>query len=134
MESVNEQSFMTLNIYLDTVSTSAGGVTRFLSSSQEVITKIQPELGQALMFRDDVWHDGEELSDGVKYLLRTDVMYARGEAFNFKRLCRGMSNEEKGKKALGIAEGLEDARSPGGRVQEGFWIVACVGWRLEQHL
>jgi len=54
MESAHEQTFMTLNIYLATVSTSAGGATRFLSSSQEVITKIQPELGQALMFRDDV--------------------------------------------------------------------------------
>jgi hypothetical protein len=107
MESVNEQSFMTLNIYLATIPCSAGGTTRFLSSTQEVITKIQPELGQALMFRDDVWHDGEELSEGVKYLLRTDTMYARDEAFEFERLCRGMRDEEKGKKALGIAEGLE---------------------------
>jgi hypothetical protein len=101
MESVDEQSFMMLNIYLATVPSSAGGTTRFLSASQEVITKIQPELGQALMFRDDVWHDGEELSEGVKYLLRTDVMYVRDEDFDFERLCKGMGDEEKGRKALG---------------------------------
>jgi hypothetical protein len=45
MESVDEQSFRTLNIYLATVTTPAGGATRFLSSDQQVITKIQPELG-----------------------------------------------------------------------------------------
>jgi hypothetical protein len=118
MESVDEQSFMTLNIYLATVPSSGGVATRFLSSGQQVITKIQPELGQALMFRDDVWHDGEELSDGVKYLLRTDVMYVRDEAFDFERLCKGMGDEEKARKALRIAEGLEDV----GRGNE------AVGW------
>lgn len=55
---------------------------------------------------------------GVKYLLRTDVMYVRDEAFDFERLCRGMGDEGKGRKALGIAEGLEDA----GRGNE------AVGW------
>ena len=72
---------MTLNIYLATITTPARGSTCFLSSDQQVITKIQPELGQALIFRDDVWHDGEELREGVKHLLRTDVMYARDEAW-----------------------------------------------------
>ncbi len=115
---MGEQSFMTLNIYLTTIPSFAGGATRFLSSDQQVITKIQPELGQALIFRDDVWHDGEELSEGVKYLLRTDVMYVRDETFDFERLCKGMDDEQKGRKALGIAEGLEDA----GRGSE------AVGW------
>jgi len=35
-------------------------------------------------------------------------MYVRDGAFDFERLCRGMGDEEKGRKALGIAEGLED--------------------------
>jgi hypothetical protein len=97
---------MTLNLYLATVSFSTGAATRFLSSDQQVITKIQPGLGQALMFRDDVWHDGEEPSEDVEYLLRTDFTYARDEAFDFEWLCRGMSDEEKERKALGIAEGV----------------------------
>jgi hypothetical protein len=100
---------MTINVYLVNVPPSAGGATRFLSPSHEVIAKVQPQLGQAALFRDDIWHDGEELREEVKYLLRTDVMYVRDETFDFERLYGGMGNEERGKKALSIAEGLEDA-------------------------
>jgi hypothetical protein len=115
LESVNEQAFMSINIYLVTVSSAQGGATRFLSPSQEVLAKVQPVLGQAALFRDDVWHDGEELSEGVKYLLRTDVMYVRDEEFDFERLFDfeklygALGDEAKGRKALRIAEGLEDA-------------------------
>jgi len=56
-----------------------------------------------------VWHDGKELSEGVKYLLRTDVMYVRDRDFDFETLYRELGNKAKGSKALGVAEGLEDA-------------------------
>jgi hypothetical protein len=77
---------MTINVYLKTVPESNGGATRFLSPTQEVINKVQPLLGQAALFRDDVWHDGEELREGVKYLVRTDVMYVRDKDFDFETL------------------------------------------------
>ncbi|PMD40324.1 hypothetical protein L207DRAFT_511830, partial [Hyaloscypha variabilis F] len=115
LESVNDQAFMTINIYLASLPLSHGGATRFLAPSHEVIASIQPVLGQALLFRDDLWHDGEELSGGVKYLLRTDVMYSRDEEFDFERLGEfegvygALGDERKGRKALAIAEGLEDA-------------------------
>ncbi|KAL5324957.1 hypothetical protein ACEPPN_006078 [Leptodophora sp. 'Broadleaf-Isolate-01'] len=110
LESVNEQAFMTINIYLASVFSPNGGATRFLSPNHEVIASIQPVLGQALLFRDDVWHDGEELREGVKYLLRTDVMYWRDEEFDFEKLYEGDGGEERrGRRALAIAEGLEDA-------------------------
>jgi len=110
LESVNEQAFMTINIYLASVPSPNGGATRFLSPNHEVIASVQPVLGQALLFRDDVWHDGEDLREGVKYLLRTDVMYWRDEEFDFERLCEGEGGDERrGRRALAIAEGLEDA-------------------------
>jgi hypothetical protein len=115
---------MTLNIYLNTVALTHGGATRFLSlqssestvsseestpSKDQVIAKVQPALGLAALFRDDVWHDGEELLGGVKYLLRTDVMYARVKEFDFEGLYAALGCEVKARKALRIAEGLEDA-------------------------
>jgi hypothetical protein len=109
---VNEQAFMTINIYLSSIPSSSAGATRFLSPTHEVLAAVQPVLGQALLFRDDVWHDGEEVKEGVKYLLRTDVMYWRDEEFDFERLCEGdgeMGSERRGRRALAIAEGLEDA-------------------------
>lgn len=65
------------------------------------------------MFRDDIWHDGEELRAGRKYLLRTDVMFERIEEWSEERVWKGLSGEEKGRRALRIAEGLEDAGKGG---------------------
>jgi hypothetical protein len=42
---------------------------------------LQPETGACLVFRQPpgacLLHDGEEVRAGIKYLLRTDVMYRR---------------------------------------------------------
>jgi hypothetical protein len=114
-------------MYLNTVPSSAGGATRFLASPlgsydpsvpRVVLTKSQPVLGSAAIFREDLWHDGEELIEGKKWLLRTDVMYRREKDFDFEEFFekrglgeedRALGKEERGRKALGIAEGLEDA-------------------------
>lgn len=110
---------MTLNMYLNTVPVVHHGATRFLSSTLStpltVLAQSQPTLGSAALFRDDLWHDGEELLEGKKWLLRTDVMFQRERGFDWERFCKmkGWVGEghgkEKGRKALWIAEGLEDA-------------------------
>lgn len=119
---------MTLNMYLNTVPSSCGGATRFMSppgpeesgadwSKYTVQLAVQPVLGSALLFRDDVWHDGEEVTKGVKYLLRTDVMYWRQKPIGdglkgFEAFCEGKSwgDEERARKMLSFAEALEDAK------------------------
>jgi hypothetical protein len=37
--------------------------------------KIKPERGIALIFLHDLYHEGSQVTRGVKYVLRTDVMY-----------------------------------------------------------
>jgi hypothetical protein len=47
----------------------SGGETAF----QETV--IKPELGLALLFRHELFHEGRPVIAGVKYVLRSDVMF-----------------------------------------------------------
>ena len=107
---------MSVNIYLNTIPSSLGGSTRILSHSAnqgdywdgvselKAIAKIQPVQGSASVFRDTLWHDGEELLDGEKYLLRTDILFEREEPYDFDRI---LNQEEKKEKSMEIADRLE---------------------------
>jgi hypothetical protein len=125
---VDEQSFMTVNMYLNDVPSEHGGSTRILTAcdkctgtksaprEHEVLGKVPPVAGLAAVFRDSLFHDGEVLGGGVKCLLRTDVMFQRDEPFDLDRVCEGLSAEEKGKKALGLAVKLEDGNNFDGAI------------------
>jgi len=89
---------MSVNIYLNTVDECYRGATRILKHEDyhgdywdgfeelEAVAKIQPVIGSASVFRDTLWHDGEELLGGVKYLLRTDVVYEREVPLDLEEL------------------------------------------------
>lgn len=62
-----EASYYTFMIYLNDGYT--GGETTF----NDII--IQPKTGMALLFFHDLEHEGSAVTQGVKYVLRTDVMY-----------------------------------------------------------
>lgn len=63
-------SRLTLLVYLNDAF--AGGETDFRQF------KIRPETGAALLFIHDTWHEGAAVTDGVKYVLRSDVLYGPG--------------------------------------------------------
>jgi len=75
-----DMSMFTVNIYLNDVKD--GGATRFyFRRARKADQEIPPEAGLCLLFRQPpgqhYFHDGEQLASGLKYLLRTDVMYRR---------------------------------------------------------
>jgi hypothetical protein len=66
----HERSELTFMIYLDAQCT--GGHTTFPDFGVEVA----PAIGKALFFQHALLHEGATVTAGVKYVLRTDVMYA----------------------------------------------------------
>jgi len=113
LTSLDMQSFMSVNIYLNDVPEENKGATRILqyphpghkpshNATLTVLGKIQSVQGAASIFRDTLWHDGEELLTGEKFLLRTDVMYEREGEFDFERICKGLNGTGKANKALEI--------------------------------
>jgi hypothetical protein len=119
LASLNEQSFMPINIYLNSVPKEHCGATRFLSLEKQStgdekvceIGHVQPVQGLGVIFPHDLLHDGETLLGGEKYLLRTDLMFTRDVPFEMDVAFLGLSDTEKGRKALDIASRLEDANN-----------------------
>ncbi|RSK48766.1 2OG-Fe(II) oxygenase [Hymenobacter rigui] len=67
IRSETEASYYTFMIYLN--DNFQGGDTTFQK------LHIQPRQGMALIFLHNLYHAGSEVTQGVKYVLRTDVMY-----------------------------------------------------------
>ena len=49
-----------------------GGATTFLGTPN---VEVVPKTGTALVFEHNIFHEGSELFDGLKYTVRTDIMY-----------------------------------------------------------
>jgi hypothetical protein len=67
IRNIKEWSAYTLIIYLN--ENIIGGETDFFDF------KLQPKQGNALLFKHEIRHAGLPVTEGVKYVLRTDVMY-----------------------------------------------------------
>jgi|GEM_PF-312473 len=79
-KSETEKSFLTLLIYLNDQSTFRGGATRFFANNYDATEPkliVAPEAGMALLFDHSLWHDGAQILEGTKYVLRSDLIYRR---------------------------------------------------------
>jgi len=71
-EDFDKRSFATAIVYLNDVDEERGGSTEFLHHS----IKLFPKEGLGFVFLvDGIFHKGSTLKTGVKYILRSDVMY-----------------------------------------------------------
>ena len=66
----HEKSFYTFLIYLN--DDFEGGETEF-----EGLFTVAPKKGSALVFHHPLRHEGKTLISGLKYVLRTDIMYTK---------------------------------------------------------
>jgi prolyl 4-hydroxylase len=70
----NGVSLVTVLFYLNDVSQECGGATTIYDVNK-VVEVVQPKEGRMLWFAHSVAHAGERQIDGVKYVLRSDVVY-----------------------------------------------------------
>lgn len=71
-----ETSYFTVMLYLNDAE--RGGATNFVQSRDEShVVSVQARRGRCLCFEHDMYHEGERLAQGVKYAIRTDVMFAK---------------------------------------------------------
>ena len=69
-----ERSWCTVLIYLN--QGFKGGATILHDLDNDDNNKrLIPEQGMVLLFQHDIWHEGEELIKGKKYIIRSDIMY-----------------------------------------------------------
>jgi hypothetical protein len=68
------QSAVTVQVYLHDVPMENGGATTFLCGRNGKVP-CQPEMGSALLFSQDLLHEGSLLKSGLKYTFRTEAMY-----------------------------------------------------------
>lgn len=71
------RSFLTLMLYLNDHHQFEGGHTRFYLDrfSEQCVESVAPVAGTGIVFDHAYWHDGQAVTAGTKYVLRTDVMY-----------------------------------------------------------
>lgn len=71
-DSYGNRSVLTLNIFLNNAF--SGGETDFFNEDKSLYYSTKPKQGRAALFDGSWLHCGNEVSEGCKYLLRTDVM------------------------------------------------------------
>ncbi|MBF5045853.1 MULTISPECIES: 2OG-Fe(II) oxygenase [Myxococcaceae] len=77
------RSQLTLMLYLNDARDFRGGHTRYYAergADSALLGTVQPEAGTAIVFDHALWHDGEAVTQGTKYVMRTDVLYTCEDA------------------------------------------------------
>lgn len=73
------QSCLTFLVYLSDAEACEGGDTLFYeagpASDAPPVARVAPRAGSLIVFDHRLWHAGERVTSGVKYILRSDVLY-----------------------------------------------------------
>jgi WD40 repeat protein len=77
--SAQTQSKLTFMIYLNDATDFEGGRTLFYKTkdSEAIWATYTPQKGDLIVFDHNVWHEGEVLKSGEKFILRSDILYSK---------------------------------------------------------
>lgn len=78
-QSETTQSKLTFMIYLNGAEAFKGGRTLFFKTKEatDVWAAYIPQQGDLIVFDHNVWHEGEVLQEGEKFVLRSDILYSK---------------------------------------------------------
>ncbi|MBO2011201.1 2OG-Fe(II) oxygenase [Hymenobacter negativus] len=81
-QSATVQSRLTFMIYLNDAREFSGGRTLFYRTKDDptVWAEYQPARGDLIVFDHRIWHEGEQLGSGEKFVLRSDILYETAPA------------------------------------------------------
>lgn len=81
------QSKLTFMIYLNSATEFKGGRTLFYKTKEtsEIWASYIPKQGDLIVFDHNVWHEGEVLTHGEKFVLRSDILYSKEETVLSKK-------------------------------------------------
>lgn len=87
-ESTDSQSILTFMLYLNGKEDFTGGRTLFFEDkfNDQIIKEFLPEKGDLIIFDHNLWHSGEKLVSGEKYILRSDIIYEKFSTVNENNL------------------------------------------------
>lgn len=73
----NHQSKLTFLLYLNCTSEFKGGATTFYQDQygEKLLASYTPEVGDVAIFDHGIWHSGNKVTQGSKYILRSDFIY-----------------------------------------------------------
>jgi predicted 2-oxoglutarate/Fe(II)-dependent dioxygenase YbiX len=81
---VDCRSMLTFMVYLTDGDDFDGGDTLFYAAGprggegeSNFVARIRPRAGSLILFNHGIWHAGEEVTRGVKYVLRSDLLFYR---------------------------------------------------------
>ncbi|HEY5754546.1 MAG TPA: 2OG-Fe(II) oxygenase [Steroidobacter sp.] len=81
------RSMLTFMIYLNDGSEFSGGDTVFFANgpstapdANPIVARLRPKMGSLILFDHGIWHAGETVTSGTKYIMRSDVLFRRADA------------------------------------------------------
>lgn len=81
-ENAGDLSMITVQLYLHDIPKEFGGATTLIPP-ESIGDRVayQPEAGSVLLFTQDLPHEGSRVEKGIKYTVRTEVMYRLGDNY-----------------------------------------------------